>query len=88
MPALYKIIEVALIATFVILFMTKTNTRFIFMNYCDSKKFHIIAEMLNCDFCFSFWISFIISCVYALVTNDITCLFIPIFSSPIIRFLL
>lgn len=88
MPTLYQIILVALAASFIILFATKTEIRYSARDFCDSKKLSIIAEMLDCDLCLSFWMSLIVSIIFTLVTKDVQFIFASLFAAPIARFLL
>lgn len=88
MPTIYQIIITALIASFLILFATTSNIRYLIRDWCDVKKLSLIAKMLDCDFCFSFWANFIIAVILAIIMQDTSYLFIPMFSTPITRFLL
>lgn len=88
MSEIYKIILVALAAAFVILVSTKNGSRERVRDICDLKKAHIIANMLDCDLCFSFWVSVAICIMQTLVSGDTSWLIVPIFSTPITRFLL
>lgn len=55
MSALYQAIVVALIAAFVILFLGKTGLRTKFRDFNDKLGISLVADMLDCDFCLSFW---------------------------------
>lgn len=55
MSTLYQIIIVALVAAFIILFLGKTGLRTKFRDWNDKIGISIAADMLDCDFCFSFW---------------------------------
>jgi hypothetical protein len=43
----------------------------------------LIHELLQCSFCKCFWLTFIISIAYALLTNDYKILFYPAIVTPI-----
>jgi hypothetical protein len=55
MSTLYQTIIVALVATFIILFLGKTGLRTKFRDWNDKIGISIVADMLECDFCLSFW---------------------------------
>lgn len=86
MPTLYQIILVALGTTFIIIFLTKTLLRDKLRDFFDNHKLNILAELVECDFCFGFWAAFVISIILAIFSQDSRCLFIPLFASPLIRF--
>ena len=78
MSEIYKIVMVALSAAFTILVFTKTGLRDKLRDAFDVKCIAFMAKMIDCDLCIS----------GAILTGDITLLVIPIFSTPITRFLL
>lgn len=88
MSEIYKIIMVALAAAFTILVLTKTGLRDKTRDAFDIKRIVFMAKMIDCDFCLSFWLSLSICVSAAISTGDNTWLVIPIFSTPITRFLL
>ena len=88
MPTLYQIILIALFSTFVELFMSKSGFRYWLRDQCDYIDFTLIAKMLDCDFCLGFWLSVIISTVMVLITLDPSYFYVPVFATPIIRFLI
>lgn len=79
---------VALATTFILLFMTKTGVRDSIRDFCDERKLYLVAEMFNCDFCLGFWSNLIIASIFVVITGDPNYLFVPVFSTPITRFLL
>lgn len=87
MSTLYQIIMIALICAFVELVTTKTGTRYKLRDLSDELEFPLIAKMLDCDFCFGFWLSVLTSTIAAFVTLDPSYLSVPFFAAPIIRFL-
>ncbi len=88
MPTIYKIIIIALLVAFIILFANKSEIRIKLRDFCDEHKMPLIAKMLDCDFCLSFWAGVILSIAFAIATKDISCILIPFLSTPITRFLL
>nr|UVY41313.1 MAG: Protein of unknown function (DUF1360) [Bacteriophage sp.] len=87
MPTLYQVVVVALLATFVILFLEKTGLKDKMTDYFD-VKLPIIGEMLRCDFCLSFWTAMTLSVIALIITLDVSLLCIPLLSTPITRYLL
>lgn len=77
---------VALGAAFIILFLNKTNWRYKLRDWFDRMQSPLIAKMLDCDFCLCFWVSVLLTAFVAY--KDPTLIFIPIYSTPIARFLL
>lgn len=90
MPTLYQIIMVALVASFLILLSEKTEVRDKLAEYFELKKINLLSELVKCDFCLSFWTSVLITFISFIFINDmdITYLLIPIFSTPITRYIL
>ncbi len=88
MPTLYQIILIALFSAFVELFMSKSGFRYWLRDQCDNIDFTLIAKMLDCDFCLGFWLSVIISIAMVLITLDPSYFCVPVFATPIIRFLI
>lgn len=88
MPALYQIIVVALLAAFIISLLGKSGLREKMRNYFDDNTITIVADMLDCDFCISFWMSVIISSLCLFITNDYSFIIVPFCATPITRYLL
>lgn len=88
MPTIYQIIIAALTTAFIILFANKSEIRIKLRDWCDIKKLSLIAKMLDCDFCLSFWMNLLFAIVCTFISCDASWLFIPIFSTPLTRFLL
>ena len=92
MSEIYKMIAiaviVALITTFIVLFITKVEIRDMLRNYLDKKRVPILPNLLDCDFCLCFWIAFIINIAFFIAGYSNHLLIIPILSTPISRFLL
>ncbi len=88
MPTIYQIAYLALSASFILLFLTKTGYRYTIRDFYDSVGFPKIAKMLDCDFCFSFWLSLALSILLAILYWDLTWVAAPIFSTPLTRLLL
>ena len=86
MPTLYQIIITALISAFIILFLGRTGLRIRLRDFCDKRRISLIAEMLDCDFCLSFWMCL---CIALCVSNfAMFSLLIAICAVPITRILL
>lgn len=87
MSEIYQIIIVALFAAFIILLLGKTGLRISLRDYSDKVGLSLIAEMLECDFCLSFWICLIILTFMGVTGHDYY--IITIFCAPpITRFLI
>lgn len=87
MSTIYQTIIVALFAAFIILFLGKTGLRDKIRDFCDKIGISIIAEMLDCDFCLSFWI-----CMFVSLLAWILCwepnILVVFCAPPITRYLL
>lgn len=88
MPTIYQIIIIALAAAFLVLFATVSGARYEIRDWCDTKKLSIIAKMLDCDFCFSFWTNLIVALIISVIAQDTNYILVSIFSTPITRFLI
>ena len=86
MPTLYQIILIALATAFIVLLLNKTERRYKLRDWFDLKGINLVAKMLDCDFCLCFWVSVALTIFAA--AKDPTLIFIPIYSTPIARFLL
>lgn len=78
---------IALFSAFIILTLSKMGIRYWLRDQCDEIGFTLIAKMLDCDFCLSFWLSLLISVAMVYITLDPSWFFIPVFATPIIRFI-
>ena len=81
---LIGIIIISLTAAFVILFITKIGIR----NWLAERSPKLIYEMLNCDFCLSFWVGLAITLIVIAIGADWYYIFLPVLTTPITRFLL
>lgn len=88
MPTIYQIIILALIAAFIVLVMSKIETRYKLRDLCDEKGLKQIAKMFDCDFCFGFWSAVVVAIVITIATADVKWIIAPIMSAPITRFLI
>ncbi len=87
MSAVYYLVLVVLIAlavTFIIQFAEKRGYR----DRAIDNTEGFLQEMLKCDFCLGFWTSLILSLLVISVLGNWWILFAPVFTAPIIRFLL
>ena len=88
MSEIHKIILVALIVAFAILVLTKTGLRDKTRDAFDLKGIKFMADMIDCDLCLSFWLSVCTCIPTAIYSGDISWIYVPVFSTPITRFLL
>lgn len=75
---------VAMLVTFALLFLRK-------IGFIERMQVHgnwFISQLFQCSFCLSFWLSFIASVILVFVTNELTYIFIPFFSTPLSRHVL
>lgn len=87
MQTFYQIVIVALVAAFIILVLGKTGLRDKIRDYCDKVGIPVVAEMLECDFCLSFWTCvFVALCFWALAWEPH--LLVIFCAPPITRYLL
>lgn len=87
MSTIYQIIVVSLLSAFIILVMNKSEMRDKLRDYnCRIANFKI-AKMLECDFCFGFWIAVVIATILSVITFDTSWMLVPFMSAPITRFL-
>lgn len=88
MSEICKVAIVALGAAFVILLMNKTGLREKMRDALDLKGIKFIPDMLDCDFCISFWCAVVICFIASIFTLDFTWILVPVFSSPLTRYLI
>ena len=87
MSATHYLVLVALLAlavTFVIQFAEKRGYR----NFAIDNTEGLLQQMLQCDFCLGFWISLFFSIILAFILGYWWVIFTPVFTTPIIRYLL
>ena len=87
MPTIYQTVIVALLAAFTILVLSKTSIRYKLRDICDTKKLKYISKMLDCDFCFGFWLAVLIAVICFAITLQHSWLIAPFLSAPITRLL-
>ncbi len=79
-------ILLALLTSFVVLFISKTGVR---DNIVQMTKSKLISELFACDFCLCFWISMALCIAAIFVFNsNLLIIFMPFISTPISRVLL
>ena len=88
MPTLYQIAIITLLVSFIILATTKSEIRERVSNFFALRNINLLYELVECDFCLGFWLSLIVSVIFALFSHDFRYIFVAIFSSPLIRFIL
>ena len=84
MPTLYQIVTIALLAAFIIHFISKIGLR----DLVIEKGGYFISRAFDCDFCLSFWVNLSICIILVIITTNIALLVIPFLSVPITRILL
>jgi hypothetical protein len=80
---IYTIVA-ALLAAFIILLLKKVKI----VEYFQIHGSKLISDLFGCNFCLSFWTSFLICSIMALLTWNYQYMFIPFFSTPIIRLMI
>ena len=88
MPEIYQVIFAALFAAFIVLVSDKAGIRDKVRDLCDAKRLCWLAKMLNCDFCFGFWLNVIFTATCYFLSSDTSWLFVPIFSAPLTRYII
>lgn len=95
MPTIHQIILTTLLSAFIILGAMKTEIRYKIRDYFDilsnrteKKQFKLVSDMLDCDYCLSFWLSLSIAITAFILTKDSSWLLTPFLAAPLIRFLL
>lgn len=71
----------AMFVAFALLFLRK-------IGFIERMQVHgnwFISQLFQCAFCLSFWLNLVFSIVLVLVTNELTYIFIPFFSTPLSR---
>ena len=88
MPTIYQITIVTLTVAFVILVISKSNLRYTLRDKCDLKGLNLLARLLDCDFCLSFWLAVTVAIIFSVVTQQSSWLMTPFLSAPLIRIML
>lgn len=78
------VVLVALAVTFTIQLAEKRGYR----DFAIDHTKGLLQQMLQCDFCLGFWTSLIISIVLIFVLNNWGLLAMPIFITPLVRYML
>lgn len=91
MPEIYKIIVIAFVLSlavaFIILFGNKTELRYKLRDIFDREGVSLIAKMLDCDFCLSFWLLVLATMIFGVISGEGLCLLlIPFIATPLTRF--
>lgn len=84
MDILIYIIIIALGSAFTIIVLDKWGIR----EWLQVHGSRLISKMAGCTFCLGFWIAVILSIFLSAISGECSYLLIPIFSSPITRFIL
>lgn len=78
------VLAVAMFGAFVILLMKKLGI----VEWMQIHGDKVTSQLFSCDFCMSFWVSFILSLVLIVVFEERWMITIPFFSTPVTRYLL
>lgn len=76
----------SLIIAFIILVGDKTNMRYKLRDKCDIWRMPIIAKLLDCDFCLSFWLAVIAIIILLVMFKEPILILVPFISTPLARF--
>ena len=79
-----KAIILGIVIAFIVSFLTISGIRNYLIEHC---KITMLAKLLSCDFCLSFWLAVIVCFALAVQTRQFNIIFLPIVSTPISRFL-
>ena len=88
MSTICQAIIVALIAAFIILFLGKTGLRTKFRDFNDEIGITVLADMLDCDFCLSFWTCLVIATLLWVLFGYKPDFLVLFCAPPITRYLL
>lgn len=88
MPTIYQIIIVTLLASFIVLASNISEIRYKLRDKQYSIANFKIAKMLDCEFCYSFWVSTTVALILSIVTFDISWVITPVLAVPLIRLIL
>lgn len=88
MSTVYQAIVIALMAAFVILFLGKTGLRTKLRDYYDKIGISVLADMLDCDFCLSFWTCLVIAMLLWILFGCEPDFLVLFCAPPITRYLL
>ena len=86
MSTICQIIEIALTASFIILFLGKTGLREKTRNYFDEKNIIYVANMIDCDFCLSFWTCVCVYILLSIAGGHLISLMALICAAPLTRY--
>lgn len=78
---LIMVVLVALVSSFNILLLIKLG----FVEWVQVYGKRLFSKLFNCMFCLSFWMGFVVSGIYVLVSKDLTGLLVPFLAAPITR---
>lgn len=75
-------------ACFIILLADKLDARARVAEFLDRHGFGFLFKLVTCDFCLSFWLGVIIAALIVFFTGEPKYYLVPLFSTPVTRFLL
>ena len=86
------VLAVALAAAFILMLLGKLGAiEWLQVHGIDSKKDNVndfFSRWASCNFCLSFWCAVLLSAIAVAVSGDGLLMFVPVFSTPITRYLL
>ena len=75
---------VASLSAFIVIILHKTRI----IDGLSKSTNSYLYKLSQCNFCLSFWVSLVISCLVVVYTGNILYMAIPVISSPISRIML
>ena len=78
---LVYVLAISLIASFILSLMYKLGV----VEHVQVYGSEFYAKMFSCNFCLSFWISLIVSIFFSVFCIDATILFVPLFSTNLVK---
>ena len=81
---LNAVILIGLLAAFVLLFLRKIGI----IEHVQVKGNEFFSKMAHCDFCLSWWTCFILAFILVVLSHDARYIALPLFSTPLTRYLL
>lgn len=81
---LISVCLVALLSAFIILLLTKWRI----VEWLQVNGGDFFGKMAECHLCMGFWVAVILSAIAVYITGDYMLMFVPVFSSPLTRYIL
>lgn len=80
---LWELATVSLLSSFILLLAKKQR----WIEWAQVRAPKLLSQLLNCEFCLSFWVNVLISITFCIFAGDINWL-VPLMATPITRKLL